>query len=117
MKSLPEFKEQMTSLKVPNYVIRYCEDLDKQKWKWFYVQMKNALEVTNDVDYLFYVLKWILKYDFDDLTYAIFLQDYMDPEMRPESLIKDEWHGTLYERYKDRLAEDVVSPDEGVCFI
>ena len=109
---MPEFKAYMTSMNVPNYVIRYCEDLNEQKWKWFYGQMENALEKTNDVECLFYSLKWILKHDFDDLTYAIFLQDYMDPEMRPESLIKDEWHGALYERYKDRLSEDIC-PDEG----
>ena len=107
MKSLSEFKEHMTSQRVPNYVRRYCEDLNERKWRWFYGQMNNALEVVGNTEYMFYVLKWILKHNFDDLIYEIYLQDYMDPEMHPGSLIKDGWHEALYERYKDRLAEDL----------
>ena len=97
----------MTSPGVPNYVMRYCEYLNGKKWKWFYEQMDTALEVVDNIEYLFYVLKWILKDDFDDLTYEIYLQDYLDPEMNPASLIKDGWHKVLYERYKDRLEEDL----------
>ena len=116
MKSLSEFKSHMTSPGVPNYVRRYCEDLNGQKWKWFYEQMNNALKVATDAGRVFYVLKWILKHDIDDLTYEIYLQDYMDPEMYPGSLIKDGWHKVLHEKYKDRLAEDIY-PDEGVDFL
>jgi len=107
MKSLSVFKAHMTSPGVPNYVRRYCEYLNGQKWKWFYGQMDTALEVVDNIEYMFYVLKWILKQDFDDLTYEIYLQDYLDPEMNPASLIKDGWHKVLYERYKDRLEEDL----------
>jgi len=110
MKSLPEFRAHMTSPNVPNYVRRYCEHLNGRKWKWFYEQMSIALEVVDNIEYLFYVLKWILKQDFDDLTYEIYLQDYLDPEMNPASLIKDGWHKVLCERYKGRLKEDLC-PD------
>ena len=102
----------MTSSIAPNHVRRYCEGLSVQKWKWFYGQMNKALEVTDNSERLFYVLKWILKHDFDDLTYEIYLQDYMDPEMHPGSLIKDGWHKTLHERYRNRLTEDLY-PDDG----
>jgi hypothetical protein len=112
IKTLNKFKIHMTNPNMPNYVKRYCEDLSGEKWEWFYSQMKQALEVSRDADRLFYVLKWILKQDFDDLTYAIYLQDYLDPEMSPEPLIKDEWQAVLHERYKKRLFEDIC-PDGG----
>ena len=107
MYSLSFFKNYMTGSDVPNYVIRYCEGLNEQKWGWFYDQMKDAIEVVSDTDYMFYVLKWILKYEFDDLVYEIYFQDYMDPEMRPDSLIKDEWAETLHKKYVSRLMEDM----------
>ncbi|MEL7567484.1 MAG: hypothetical protein AAGU75_00395 [Bacillota bacterium] len=95
MKSLDEFKEFMAGSKVPNYVRRYCEDLDEFKWQWFYLQMKEPIEFVADVDYLFYILKWILKSNFDDLGYEVYFQSVMNPEMHPEPLIKDEWWSIL----------------------
>ena len=65
------------------------------------------MDYVADSGRLFYVLKWILKNDFDDLLYEIYFQDYCDPEMYPESLIKDEWQETLQKRYGDRLAADI----------
>ena len=98
----------MTSQSVPNYVIRFCEDLNETKWHWFYKQMKNSASYVADMSALFYVLKWILKNDFDDLLYEIYFQDYCDPEMRAESLIKDEYQDALQKRYGKRLAEDTL---------
>ena len=72
MSSLVNFKAQMTSPHAPNYVSRYCEDLSGQKWEWFYTQMKNAMEIAANVDCLMYVLKWILKSNFDDLVYEVY---------------------------------------------
>ena len=94
---------QMTSSHAPNYVRRYCENLNEQKWEWIYAQMKNAMEISVDADCLMYILKWILKTDFDDLVYEVYLQDYMNPEMSPDSLVKDEWQGILNDRYKRTL--------------
>jgi hypothetical protein len=31
----------------------------------------------------------------------------MNPEMLPDSLIKDEWQDILHERYKERLMADI----------
>lgn len=92
---------------VPNYVQRYCETLDEFKWQWFYSQMKEPIKFVTNVDNLFYILKWILKANFDDLSYAIYFQDVMDPECRPESLIKDEWLPILRKRYYKQLMEDI----------
>lgn len=103
MKSLPTFQSYMTSNEVPNYVIRYCSQLDRRKWQWFYKQMQEAMEYIGDIGRFFYILKWILKYDFDDLTYEVFFQDYTDPEMCCDTLIKEEWREFLNEKYNDRL--------------
>ena len=102
----------MTSPHSPNYVRRYCEKLSEQKWAWIYAQMKNAMEIAVNAERLIYVLKWILKTDFDDLAYEVYLQDYMNPEMSPDSLIKDEWQDGLHARYKERLMADIC-PNEG----
>ena len=107
MKSLGSFKSFMLGNAVPNYVKRYCIGLDEFKWQWFYFQMKEPVEFITDIDALFYILKWILKYVFDDLAYEIFFQEIMDPECRSESLIKDEWWDILQTRYKQRLTEDI----------
>jgi len=88
MKTLKRFKEYMTSDAVPNYVYRYCNGLSKAQWEWFYKQMIVAHELTDELDYLFYALKWILKYDYDDLAYEMYCQDMIDPECREETLIK-----------------------------
>jgi hypothetical protein len=47
-----------------------------------------ALELTDEPEYLFYVLTWISKYDYDDLAYEMYCQDMTDPECRQETLIK-----------------------------
>ena len=59
-----------------------------------------------DISYLLYGLKWILKYDFDDLSYAVYFQDIMDPECNP-SQIKDEWLLVLWNRYGQRLEKEL----------
>ncbi|MEW6215652.1 MAG: hypothetical protein AB1478_10710 [Nitrospirota bacterium] len=69
--------------------------------------MKEPVEFVVDIEYLFYILKWILKDDFDDLGYAVYFQVIMDPEMRPEPLIKDEWWTILDKRYRGRLMDDL----------
>lgn len=97
----------MTSSKSPNYVRRYCLQLDEFKWQWFYYQMKEPVEFIVDIEYLFYILKWILKDDFDDLGYSVYFQVIMDPEMRLEPLIKDEWWTILDKRYSERLMDDL----------
>lgn len=107
MKSLDIFKEYMSSSQVPNYVRRYCDNLDEFKWQWFYYQMKEPMEFVADTEYLFYVLKWILKYDFDDLGYEVYFQTIMDPEMWSEPLIKDKWWTILDKRYQERFHNDI----------
>ncbi|MBN1970374.1 MAG: hypothetical protein JW870_13480 [Candidatus Delongbacteria bacterium] len=64
------------------------------------------MEFVTDINYLFYILKWILKQDFIDLSYSVFMQDIMDPEYRPETLIKNEWCPILQERYFEQLQKD-----------
>lgn len=89
MKTLDTFKLFMTSEDVPNYVSDYCQHLNEVKWIWFYAQMIEAMLITEEPDYLFYVLKWILSHDFHDLAYEMYCIDMTNPEMRQESLIKD----------------------------
>jgi hypothetical protein len=107
MESLETFKEFMSGGQSPNYVKRYCLQLDEFKWLWFYHQMKEPVEFVVDVEYLFYILKWILKEDFDDLSYAVYFQVIMDPEMRPEPLIKDEWWPILDKQYQECLQNEL----------
>lgn len=78
----------MTSDAVPNYVSRYCSGLNEIRWIWFYAQMVEVVYITDEIDYLFYILKWILKKDFHDIAYEMFCIDMLDPEVRPQSLIK-----------------------------
>ncbi|MFV2051138.1 hypothetical protein KDJ21_011585 [Metabacillus litoralis] len=81
--------------------------MDDSQWQWFYEQMLEPVTFVTDSTYLFYVLKWILKYDFDDLSYAVYFQDIMDPECIPQSLIKDEWLPVLWNRYGQRLKKEL----------
>ena len=111
MKSPDVFKEFMAGSNVPNYVRRYCEGLDEFKWQWFYFQMKEPIEFVADVDYLFYILKWILKSNFDDLGYEVYFQSVMNPEMYPEQLIKDEWWSILQKRYYERFNSEISEID------
>ena len=103
MATLRSFKAHMTSSAVPNYVNRYCNNLDKEQWNWFYNQMAIAFELTNAPEYLFYVLKWILKYDFDDIAYEMYCQDMADPECREETLIKPARWAECDEKYYIRF--------------
>lgn len=107
IKSFDSFKVFMLGEDVPCYVQRYCKQLDDSQWQWFYEQMLEPVTFVTDSTYLFYVLKWILKYDFDDLSYAVYFQDIMDPECIPQSLIKDEWLPVLWNRYGQRLKKEL----------
>ena len=94
MRTLSSFKDFMSGDSAPAYVRRYCGVLDDPQWEWFYAQMKAAVKATDDLEYLFYVLKWILKHDFDDLVYEMYCQDVFNPECRNASLIKpSRWAG------------------------
>lgn len=48
------FKQYMSSCEVPNYIGRYCSQLDEKQWKWFYSQIMLAFLVTDESEYLFY---------------------------------------------------------------
>ena len=110
IKTLDRFKEFMLSNDVPNYVVCYCKQLNEVKWIWFYVQMIDAVMITDELNYLFYVLKWILKTDFHDLTYEMYFYDMTDPECRPESLIQDKYCAMYREHYHNRFIEDISIP-------
>ncbi len=53
IETLDRFKKFMLSNNAPNYVIRYCEQLNEIKWIWFYAQMMEAVMITDELDYLF----------------------------------------------------------------
>ena len=110
MKSLQAFKSFMLGPDAPNWVARYCGCLDKYEWMWFYEQMKEPTEFAN-VEWLFYVLKWILKHDFDDLSREVFFQYVLDPEMCYGVTIKDEWLDCLKVRYGKELEEVLFGLD------
>ncbi|MEQ8196669.1 MAG: hypothetical protein ABRQ27_01440 [Clostridiaceae bacterium] len=110
IETLDCFKEFMLSNDVPNYVVRYCEQLNEVKWIWFYAQMMEAVMITDELDYLFYVLKWILKSDFHDLTYEMYFYDMTNPECRLESLIKEKYWAMYSEIYHNRFMEDISIP-------
>lgn len=107
IKSIDSFQVFMLGEGVPCYLQRYCKQLDDSQWQWFYEQMVEPVTFVTDIAYLFYVLKWILKYDFDDLSYAVYFQDMMDPECIPQSLIKNEWLPVLWNRYEQRLKKEL----------
>ena len=106
MKTLGSFKAFMTSDVVPNYVGRYCGKLGKEQWECFYNQMIIALEMTDEPEYLFYALKWILKSDYDDIAYEMYCCDMMDPECRDESLIKPSRWEECDRKYYKRFADE-----------
>lgn len=105
MKSIETFKEHMLNYRNANYINRYCKLLDEFSWKKFYDQMKEPLQFVLDEEYLFYILKWILKEPFEDLSYEVYLQITMDPEQTSGPLIKAEWKVILDERYEEKLDE------------
>ncbi|WP_058306087.1 hypothetical protein [Gracilibacillus massiliensis] len=107
IKSFDSFQVFMLGEDRPNYIHRYCNQLDDSQWQWFYEQMLEPVAFVTDITYLFYVLKWILKYDFDDLSYAVYFQDIMNPECIPQSQIKDEWLAKLLDRYEQRLKKEL----------
>lgn len=106
--TLYSFKEFMLGDDVPNYVIRYCKQLNEVKWIWFYAQMIEAVIITDELDYLLYVLKWISKTDFHDIAYEMYFHDMLDPECRPESLIKQKYWDMYNEHYHARFIEDMA---------
>jgi len=106
MRTLRRFKDFMTGDSAPTYVRRYCGVLDDSQWDWFYAQMKAAVKVTDELEYLFYVLKWILKYDFDDLVYEMYCQDVFNPECRKASLIKPSLWARCAAKYHERFELD-----------
>jgi len=107
IKSIDSFQVFMLGEGVPCYIQRYCKKLDHSQWQWFYEQMLEPVTFVMDIAYLFYELKWILKYEFDDLSYAVYFQDIMDPECNPQSQIKDEWLPVLWDRYGQRLEKEL----------
>ena len=107
IETLDSFKEFMLSNDVPNYVNRYCKQLNEVKWVWFYIQMIEAVMITDELDYLFYVLKWILKTDFHDLAYEMYFYNMLNPECRPELLIKDKYWDIYNEHYHAKFMEDM----------
>lgn len=107
IETLDSFKRFMLSDDVPNYVTRYCEQLNEVKWIWFYAQMIEAVMITSELEYLFYVLKWILKTNFHDLAYEMYVYDMTNPECRQESLIKDKYWDMYNEQYHSRFMEDM----------
>ncbi len=110
MKSIESFKNFMRSESVPNYVQRYCSQLNEVKWIWFYAQMTEAVLITDELDYLFYVLKWILKDDFHDIAYEMYCIDMSDPECRLESLIKDSLWDVYSKHYFPAYVRDFGLP-------
>lgn len=116
MRSLYSFQFFMTSNRVPAYINRYCENLNEGSWKRFYDQMEEPVRFTKEINDLFYVLKWILKYDFDDLSYAVFVQDFMDPECNG-GLIKDNWWPILRDRYWQRIKNDMPDLFSNEAFV
>lgn len=111
MKSIDTFKIFMAGPESPNYVSRYCEHFNDIEWIRFYAQMIEATLLTDEPDYLFYVLKWILKNDFNDLAYEMYCIDMNDPEMRPESLIKDSLWDAYSSHYFSQYKKDFGLPD------
>jgi hypothetical protein len=110
MATLRSFKAFMTSDAVPNYVGRYCGNLVREQWEWFYNQMIIALKLTDEPEYLFYTLKWILKSDYDDIAYEMYCHDLLDPECRDESLIKhSRWAGCVKKYHKRFLDEHEIN--------
>ena len=106
MTTLRDFKAYIVSDTVPSYVFRYSVNLGKEQWEWFYDQMIIAMDLTDNPEYLFYVLKWILKNDFDDIAYEMYCQDMMDPECRAETLIKSARWDECKTKYHKRFTED-----------
>jgi hypothetical protein len=110
METFESFKIFMRGEAVPNYVSSYCASLDELRMLWFYSQMAIAVNLTDELEYLFYVLKWILKSDFSDIAYEMYCCDMMDAECRPEPLVKPSFGEALSERYHKAFAQDYGLP-------
>jgi len=111
-KTLKYFKEFMTSDAVPNYVRRYSCTLSKEEWKFFYGQMKIALDLTEEPEYLFYVLKWILKNEYDDIAYEMYCQDMSNPEGRSQNLIKPSKWADCAGKYHEMFMRDYALTED-----
>ena len=106
MATLRNFKAFMGSDAIPGYLSRYCSKLENDQWEWFYDQMNIAFGLTDEPEYLFYALKWILKFDYDDIAYEMYCQDMMDPECRDENLIKPARWTECGRKYHKRFTEE-----------
>lgn len=115
MRSIVAFKSHMLRSSSPNYIKRYCNQLDGKGWHHFYNQMLEPLEFIIDYNYLFYVMKWILKHTFIDLSLEVYLKVVMDSELALETLIQPDWMCTLSQRYNsyidDLILEISIIPD------
>lgn len=105
MESIKSFKGYMLHKTNENYIIRYCNSLDELDWNNFYNQMKEPLEFIIDESYLFYILKWILKFPYEDLSYDVYLEVIMNPEQIVKPLITKQWHSILEQRYGKKIDE------------
>jgi len=99
----------MTSLEMPNYIHRYCKNLDDLGWMIFYSKMVVPFEIIKEVDDLIYLLKWILKADSDDFTYSVYIHDMMGAEGR--DYIQEDYLDILHERYHEQFLSDFASED------
>ena len=99
----------MKSYEMPNYIHRYCEDLDELGWMIFHSQMLVPMEIIEECENLIYLLKWILKADPDDFTYSLYVHEMMGAEGRP--YIKEDYLDMLHERYHDQFLEDFAPKD------
>jgi hypothetical protein len=107
----------MSCDKVPNHVWRYCNQLDNNGWIWFYEQIKEPLKLVADMEFLFYTLKWILKEEFDDLSYELYAQYIIDPECRYDGMIKPEWLPRLEKRYGSKLENELCDIYKNLCLM
>jgi len=105
MESIKSFKDYMLHKRNENYIIRYCNSLDELGWNNFYNQMKEPLEFIIDESYLFYILKWILKFPYEDLSYDVYLEVIMNPGQIVKPLITTKWHSILEQRYEKKIDE------------
>jgi hypothetical protein len=62
IETLDSFKKFILSKDVYNYVIRYCKQLNEVKRIWLHAQMIEAVMITDEPGYLFYVPKWYTLY-------------------------------------------------------
>ena len=107
--NLRSFQIEMKAYGMPNYIHRYCEDLDELGWMIFYSKMLVPMEIIKDIEDLIYLLKWILKEDPEDFTYSLYVYEMMCAEGR--DYIKEEYFSMLSDKYHDQFLEDFAPKD------